>query len=223
MDAGRQARLTPPPDQSSQLGFTIPAHNQGIESIEKNVFTTNAPFNSASTPPSSDSNSSSASADGRASTLFGDVTSSITNHGLSAITEEHNVTMEERTHQEVEPVFEDQFDALINFDNEAFGNGEHDWGNVMHDNMHGESGGFMVDMDWMKDAGTREVQAGFGAWTAGSPVLQDGQVQQNGQSEQTTEEDMHMDVDMQLAPEEKAVLLLKEQEFAAPAASAEVA
>lgn len=100
--------------------------------------------------------------------------------------------------EEEEGGFDDQFDALINFDGEGFGGDA--WAGVLEEGvgMHGESGGFMVDMDWMKEGGVGEV---FG-WTAGSPGVP-------VKGEETGMGGMGMG--MGLSEEERAVFLLRER------------
>jgi hypothetical protein len=46
--------------------------------------------------------------------------------------------------------FDEGFDALIDYSVVNF-DGMEDWNFTLEEGMHGESGGFMMDMDWMKD------------------------------------------------------------------------
>ena len=136
--------------------------------------------------------------------------------------------------EQVNQGFDDAFDALINFDHDENLNTFQDWVNPGHAGdvngagmgagmanievgginggmemgIHGESGGFLVDVDCVwQEAG---AQDGF-QWTAGSP--QNGDGQQNGQ-QQSAQNDVVMENSshggIQLSDEERAVFLLKE-------------
>lgn len=189
VDAGRAARLTPPPDGSGPMGFVIPAHFTAPERMDhgfgdaaqqqQHGFLTGA---SASTPPNSDSystNSSTGSVDESAA--------------VAAVAPVAPMMEFSAVQQRDEEEFEEQFEALIDFDGEAWGDVE---GGVEM-GMHGESGGFMVEMEWMKEAGGADAYAG---WVAGSPA--DGELQQG---------ELHQGLlGKGLSEEEQAVFLLQD-------------
>jgi hypothetical protein len=94
------------------------------------------PMISASTPPRSDS---------------------------SRVPVEAPTTVVEKMHPMVGN-YDDGIDSLIDFGVVDF-EGVEDWSTTLEDGMHGESGGFMVDMDWMKDG----EAAGYDIWGQHSP------------------------------------------------------
>jgi hypothetical protein len=133
IDAGRAARLTPPPDRNQNSPFTTDAMQ--IDAGMK------PPMLSASTPPGSDSSN----APPEAANAPNDKMMPI--HGQ----------------------FDEGFDALIDYSVVDF-DGMEDWTTTLEEGMHGESGGFMMDMDWMKDGG--DTMAGYDIWGQQSPVAQ---------------------------------------------------
>ena len=74
--------------------------------------------------------------------------------------------------------------------------------------IHGESGGFLVDVDCVWQEGQAE---GF-HWVAGSPQNGEGQQQQHGVQNDVVMENHgnHNGVGTQLSDEERAVFLLKD-------------
>ena len=130
MDAGRAARLTPPPDPNYGNSFGAP--ERAIQ-----AFTGGTPqLTTASTPPGSDSSS------------HGPIE---TSHGMDRM-------------MQFDVQFDDGFDALIDYGVEI--EGMEDWTTTLEEGMHGESGGFMMDVDWMKDGGET---GGFDMWGQASP------------------------------------------------------
>lgn len=182
VDAGRAACLTPPPD-AGNVAFVIAAEGgeakafvaTGCEGTEGHGH--GLVFASASTPPNSDAYSMNSSTADEGQGMLG--------FGVGAGQED-----------EEEGGFEDQFEALINFDGEGFGGDA--WAGVLEEEvgMHGESGGFLVDMDWMKEGDV------FG-WAAGSP----GGVAVKGEGDGM----QGLGMGMGLSEEERAVFLLRER------------
>jgi hypothetical protein len=132
IDAGRAARLTPPPDRNQTSPFTDAMQ---VDTAMK------PPMLSASTPPGSDSS----------------------NAPLLA----HNPLNEKM--MPIQGQFDEGFDALIDYSVVDF-DGMEDWSTTLEEGMHGESGGFMMDMDWMKDGG--DTMAGYDIWSQQSPTEQ---------------------------------------------------
>jgi len=131
INAGRAARLTPPPDRNQTSPF----------SDAMQVNTMKPPMLSASTPPGSDS-------------------SNATFEASNALNDQM---------MPVQGQFDDGFDALIDYSVVDF-DGMEDWSTTLEEGMHGESGGFMMDMDWMKDGG--DTMAGYDMWGQQSPADQ---------------------------------------------------
>lgn len=98
------------------------------------------PMISASTPPRSDS---------------------------SHVLVEAPTSMVESKLQPIVGQFDDGFDALIDYGVVEL-DGMEDWSTTLEEGMHGESGGFMMDMDWMKYG----EAAGFDIWGQHSPDQQ---------------------------------------------------
>lgn len=209
VDVGRTARLTPPPDSSNNnAAFSIPAQTHAADSIGSKVFVANDAGQfptTATTPPNSDAYSSNSSNDEGAQARM--------MAGFDML--DHHQHDHSGTSMGDEGVFQDQFDALINFDGDNFGADAWDMDAVIEDGMgmHGESGGFVMDMDsiWMKDGTAAE---GFN-WVAGSPQegIQIGSGA-GGMQQQQQHQQQGVGIETQqregLSDEEKAIFLLAE-------------
>jgi hypothetical protein len=132
IDAGRSARLTPPPDRNQNSPFTT-------DTMQTDGSMKPPQLSSASTPPGSDS---------------------------SHVPIEASGTLNYKM-MPVQGQFDEGFDALIDYSVVDF-DGMEDWSTTLEEGMHGESGGFMMDMDWMKDADN----VGYDLWGQQSPSQQ---------------------------------------------------
>lgn len=225
------------------LAFTIPQNGEAITSIESKLFdeanNDNAATNSfiqqsVTTPPNTES-SASTSGDGSSSSAHqNSLVFDMQTNGQSGA---YNNNGSINNMAEQEHIFEDQFESLINFDHEQdysshsqthhdlnpyISHGNSGMNNMngqgmsgMENGIHGESGGFLVDVDcvWQDSTGVE----GF-AWTTGSPNeqaakhesvnLEEGQQMEEMQGQ--GQEEMQGMEGMELSEEERAVFLLKE-------------
>jgi hypothetical protein len=160
LDAGRAARLTPPPDHT---------YGGGVDKMDTDTFPLDASHclhaaASASTPPDTDSSSSHSS--------LHDVSSSSAQPSSS---EPDVVNSIEKLLQPSPAVgggafdsaFDDSgFDALIDYGVEM-----EDWTTTLEEGMHGESGGFgMIDVDFNAPLVEFDMWGTLGAGSSGGTV-----------------------------------------------------
>jgi hypothetical protein len=130
MDAGRAARLTPPPDGGFDGLFTT---DPSFTTLQTGTAVLPV-LSSATTPPGSDSSSGSIDSSNAHLDKLLPLSGGI-NGGLDQ--GPFNV--------------DDGFEALIDYGADFGDMTTEDWTTTLEEGMHGESGGFMMDMDWMKD------------------------------------------------------------------------